>query len=131
MTLKEQVLAVHRDWENWQGKIQRKNTLILDGNVQPTIVSPVYKVRITSQIEKNPLVRVLSPELKLYPGKMSLPHVHSHPDNPLCLFLYEFDNKTDALAETVIKWITWWLYFYEIWAETGEWTARGTHSWMW
>lgn len=131
MTLKEQLAAVYKSWDNWQGKIKGKRILILNGNVQPTILSPVYQVRITFETGKNPFVRVLSPELKLYPGKTSLPHVHTHPDNPLCLFLFEFNNKQDALAETIVIWITWWLFFYEIWAETGDWTAPGTHPWKW
>lgn len=131
MTLQEQLKAIETNWENWHGIIQGKTILILNGDVQPSVISPVYKIRITFELGKNPFVRVLSPELKLYPGKSSLPHVHSNPGSPLCLFWYEFDNTNDLIADTIIKWITWWLYFYEIWAETGVWTARGTHPWRW
>ncbi|WP_346855398.1 hypothetical protein [uncultured Draconibacterium sp.] len=131
MNLQEQLKAVKSTWDNWNGRIPNGKELILEGNVQPTIVSPIYKIKITYKEGGYPFVKVVSPELKLYPGKESLPHVNSHPDNPLCLFLYEFNSRNDALAETIIKWITWWLFFYEIWAETGEWTGGGTHPTRW
>lgn len=131
MTLQEQLISIRKNWDNWTGWIDKKHTLILEGSVQPTIVSPCYKIKISFKVGQNPFVQVISPELKLYPGKTSLPHVNSHPDNPLCLFLFEFDNRKDALAETVVVWITWWLYFYEIWYQTGKWIARGTHPNFW
>ncbi|WP_319229965.1 hypothetical protein [Draconibacterium orientale] len=131
MTLQEQAIAVHQNWDNWRGKIEYRRILILEGEVRPTAVSPLYKVRISFEIGKNPFVKILSPELKLYPGKTSLPHVFSNPGSPLCLFQHDFNNTEDLLADTIIKWITWWLAFYEIWAETGDWTGGGTHPDRW
>lgn len=132
LILQEQMKSVRANCPNWKCWIHNKDSLILEGDIQPTIVSPHYKARISYQPGLNPEVNIIEPELKLYPGKNSLPHVYSKSGDPLCLFFfYEFDNRKDHLAETIIVWITWWLYYYEIWSQTGEWVATGTHPGRW
>ena len=124
--------SVRENWPNWKGCIHSDGYLFLEGNIQPKIVSPTYAVSIRFKPGLNPTVKVIRPELKLYPGKRSLPHVFKNNDTSLCLFFgYEFDNRSDLLSESIIVWITWWLCFYEIWAETGKWVAKGTHPGLW
>lgn len=132
VSLQDQMNAIRSNYPNWKCWVQGDNHLVLVGEVQPTIVSPTYKARIVYQQGKNPEVRIIEPELRLFPGKKSLPHVFNNSGDPLCLFFfYEFNNRKDLLSETVIVWVTWWLYYYEIWLQTGEWVARGTHPDRW
>jgi hypothetical protein len=132
LILQGQIKSIQENWPNWKCWIQNKDSLILEGDIQPTIVSPHYIARIYYKPGINPEINIIEPKLILYPGKNSLPHVYSKNGAPLCLFFfYEFDNRKDHLGETIIIWITWWLYFYEIWSQTGQWVARGTHPDRW
>jgi hypothetical protein len=132
LSLNDQIKSIRDNCPNWKYRLKGIDCLILDGEIQPSIVSPVYKARITFQPGIDPEIKILDPELKLYPGKKSLPHVFGKDSGSLCLFFkYEFDNKKDLLSETIIVWITWWLYYYEIWLQTGCWVARGTHPESW
>lgn len=109
----------------WSGRLVR-NTLVLDGKVQPTALSPEYSIRIQYVLKKRPIVKVLSPKLKLNPEKDKLPHIFTQ-NNSLCLHYNDFDYYNDYLSNTIIVWITWWLYFYEIWLATGKWLGGGRH----
>ena len=60
-------------------------------------------------------------------GKL-VPHVYR--DHSLCLFYpryQEWDYKA-SWAETIIPWTSLWLYYYEIWLQTGEWLGGGIHG---
>lgn len=48
---------------------------------------------------------------------------HTYDDNSLCLY-YPPDKsykKDKLIAKTIIPWTCEWLYYYEIWLETGVW----------
>jgi len=45
MNLQEQLKNIRSTWDNWHGNIPNGKNLILEGAVQPTIVSPVWKNR--------------------------------------------------------------------------------------
>lgn len=121
--------SVNQTYRNWSGSIKGKNELILKGRVQPTVISPFYEVEIRYCLKKEPEVRVLSPYLKIRADKRELPHLNS--DGTLCLDFKKINKNQDFIAETFIVWITWWLYYYEIWYQTGKWVARGTHPDRW
>lgn len=129
ISIYKQLKQIDQTYENWSGKINFRKLLVVYGKVQPTAVSPEYDVRITYWQNKPPIIEVLSPKLKIRDGKKSLPHVY-HSDQ-LCLYYKDFNIRTDLLADSIIVWITWWLYYYEIWYETGKWVARGTHPSRW
>ncbi|WP_421918866.1 hypothetical protein [Marinifilum sp.] len=129
ISLKEQMKKVNQTYDNWSGSIKGQNQLILKGRVQPTIISPSYEIEVKYQLFRNPEVRVISPKLKMRADKRELPHVNS--DGTLCLDFKRINPNIDLIAETFIVWITWWLYYYEIWYETGKWVARGTHPDRW
>ncbi len=96
--------------------------------MQPTAMSSEYNVRIVYTLGKQPDVSVIEPELK--PDKNgSLPHVFS--GNRLCLFKnengrYEWGSDLQ-IANTLVPWISHWLFHYEIWKITGEWHGGGEH----
>ena len=123
--LQKQLGKVISTYPLWSGRLIR-NALVLDGKVQPTALSPEYSIRIQYTLKRRPIVKVLSPKLKLHPDKDELPHIFSQ-NNSLCLHFNDFDYYNDYLSNTIIVWITWWLYFYEIWLATGEWQGGGRH----
>lgn len=86
------------------------------GTLQPTPLSPVYKIKIIEQRNSFPKVFVLEPKLKNNPK-------HLYSDGSLCLF-YPKDfswSKKSLIAETIVPWSALWLYFYELWLKTGFW----------
>jgi len=89
-------------------------------------LSPVYKVKVRYIPLKRPDVKVIEPILEINLKKEKLPHYFIH-KGLLCLHFKDFDYYNDYLSDTIIIWITWWLYFYEIWFVTGNWLGGGRH----
>lgn len=78
---------------------------------------PVYTVSITYQGNVRPRVLVIKPELIEKP-----PHIY--PDSrTLCL--YHPDNykwrREKLIAQDIVSWSAAWIYFYEVWLQTGVW----------
>jgi hypothetical protein len=108
----------------------RGNSLNWSGDIQPTPISPRYRVGIDYKKGKWPSTKVLSPKLVVPKGK-SLPHVYDAEEQRLCLFYPRGDhpdwNSCKSLAMTIIPWASEWLFYYEIWLATGEWLGGGIH----
>lgn len=85
-----------------------------------------YKVRVVYRLGQHPVVNVIDPPLKARDGGR-LPHVYSG-DN-LCLYHPDYDEWSGGrvIAETIVPWISEWLYFYEVWLVTEEWLGGGEH----
>jgi hypothetical protein len=93
--------------------------------LRPTPLSVTYTVLIDYRSGHCPRVVVIDPPLEIPDGK-TLPHVF--PGDELCLFYgTEFDGRKDLIADTIVPWISEWLYFYELWLTTGEWHGGGVH----
>ncbi|WP_416044592.1 hypothetical protein ACMXKO_10175 [Clostridium tyrobutyricum] len=87
------------------------------GKLTPTEKSNTYTVKINYLYKKVPKVYVIEPQIL-----RNSPHIY--PDKSLCLYYpkdFSFDKKTSLIADTIIPWTAEWLYFYEIWMETGIW----------
>ncbi|OFY43239.1 MAG: hypothetical protein A2Z69_00495 [Bacteroidetes bacterium RBG_13_44_24] len=89
------------------------------GTLQPTPISPVYQILVKYNVNNVPHVWVLSPEIK---GNAP----HRYKDKSLCLYWHkEWNWSPDQdISKTIIAWTAFWLYFYEIWLDTGEWLAE-------
>jgi len=86
------------------------------GTLQPTQESAHYTVEILHEVWRHPRVWVTRPALVSNP-----PHVYA--GNALCLY-YPPDwrwRPGSSLADTIVPWTAFWLYFYELWLVTGEW----------
>lgn len=104
------------------GAALKRGKLLWTGELQPTVFSPIYRVRITHDGRSTPSVRVLSPPLR--PDDQGrLPHMYKN--GTLCLHLEDEWAPTDSLVESVVPWTSEWLFFYEIWKATGQWTGSG------
>ena len=56
-------------------------------------------------------------------------HIYDDDKNRLCLFLPNSGEWDGArmLADTVIPWVSEWLFYYEIWLATEKWCGGGVH----
>jgi len=95
------------------------------GTVKPSELSDTYTVQISYVPPKRPDIHVVDPPLQLHPDHKRLPHVYT--GNSLCLYTFGEWHPGLYIADTIIPWISLWLFFYEIWILTGNWKGGGTN----
>ena len=93
------------------------------GTLRPSPTSDAYTISLEYRVPERPCVQILRPQLKLAPGRTKLPHVFK--GNELCLYLTGEWRPDLRISEYIIPWISFWLFFYEVWAITGEWFGGG------
>lgn len=79
-----------------------------------------YKVMVRYCGTAAPKVYLMEPEVRA-----DCPHVYPA-DNRLCMYWpgdFEYSKWTEDawIADTIIPWTAVWLWYYELWLETGEW----------
>lgn len=86
------------------------------GWLQPLPESGRYEVAIEYRMGWSPRAWVISPKLA-----DDAPRIYSM--EKLCLYHpFEWDwHGNRILAATIFPWVANWLFFYEIWLDTGEW----------
>lgn len=87
------------------------------GDLQPSEISAVYSIKVV-YVKNLPKVWVLSPDLK-----PRAPHLYK--DRSLCLYWPQDGSWTPEciLADTIVPWTAFWLYYYEIWLDTNKWVG--------
>lgn len=92
----------------------------------PTKLSCTYTVEFTYAVGDSIVwVQVVDPVLDPGAGKQ-LPHVyHRVPEWWLCLHQDGQWDPSMPMAMTVVPWAAEWLFHYELWVATGEWTGSG------
>jgi hypothetical protein len=105
----------------------KKGIAIWQGPWSPSESGNEYEVHITYKFLCRPLVAILSPELELAEGKKKLPHVFRGGQGDLCLHVKSDWNPSLLISDTIMPWLSRWLYFYEVWRQTGAWLGKGTH----
>ena len=86
------------------------------GALQPQSNGVTYQVRIAYKITDRPRVKVLHPEIR-----QDAPHLY--PGKELCLY-YPADRTWHPglpIASTIVPMAAEWLFFYELWMESGTW----------
>jgi len=93
-------------------------------------LSVVYTVEIDYALGYKPKAYVLSPSLRSYDEKIKIPHIYENDGPRPCLFLPDNNEWTGnkLIAETIIPWLSLWLFYYEIWLSTGKWLGEGHFS---
>ena len=106
-----------------RGKVELTLTL------KPTPSSIDYTIKLfAKQDSKVVNIFVIEPKIELFENGKKVPHLYSN--GALCLFYpkyYEL-SYSDLWAKTLIPWTSLWLFYYEIWKETGEWLGGGIHG---
>ena len=121
LSVAQQAFAIRSRWPGRPPALGRRG-LVWTGQLQPSAVSPTYTVKVTYQLGGAPAVHVLDPPLD--PGhRERLPHVYC--GDRLCLYTPGEWNSSMAIATTIVPWIAEWLYHYELWKATGQWSGGG------
>ena len=122
----EQAAWIEMRWGKSWRVTGRGLNLVAEGLVRPAEICAEYKIRI-SYDGGRPIVTVLDPPLKKRPGNGRIEHTYDN--ERLCLYYPGRGEWTPKklLANTVIPWISEWLYHYETWLAMGEWTGGGEH----
>lgn len=99
----------------------------VNGEIKPTPRSIPYSFQINYSNTNKPNIKIIKPELVKNYKNEPIPHIY--PGNKLCLYHPKYREFTKGmfLTDTVIPWITLWLYYYEIWHTKGEWLGGGEH----
>jgi len=97
------------------------------GSIRPTSRSGDYKFRIQYRLNNSPKIWIVSPQLKRNWKGEKIPHMYGQ--KYLCLYQPRYDefNSQSFISDTIIPWISLWLYYYEIWHMTGRWLGGGEH----
>ena len=97
------------------------------GITRPSARSVEYKFELIYWQNYNPSVRIVYPKLERNSKNENIPHMYSQ--TTLCLFKphYREFKRTDWICNTIIPWISLWLYHYENWHLTGDWEGGGEH----
>ena len=107
----------------------KKGQLEIFLKIKPSVVSVEYTIKLTARLNGLGVnVFVVSPQINRTENGKSVPHMFSN--GSLCLFYPKYNefNHTDLWSETIIPWTALWLFYYEIWKETGEWLGGGIHN---
>ncbi|MFE9425300.1 hypothetical protein ACFYNO_20270 [Kitasatospora sp. NPDC006697] len=123
LSLASQAFSLRHAYPQGRGRIERGGRLVFDVQLQPTIASCTYSVRIEYALGRQPQVRVLDPPLRLREGASEIPHIYSA--NRICLHLPDEWTADMQIADTIAPWLSEWLAHYELWLATGTWLGGG------
>lgn len=126
VNLAMQQFIIKNLYPQWNCKIVG-NQMTCIGKIKPSELSRTYTIGIYYTLKKNPKVMVIKPKLEKNSEGNKPPHLY--PGDFLCLYHPWFNewDKSKIIAQTIIPWISLWLYYYEIWLATGEWKGGGIH----
>lgn len=93
------------------------------GTLQPRQFSQRYRVLVRYKLSSYPTVKIVSPALAA-----KAPHLWK--DGSLCLYYPKEKpwQKDMLIAKTIIPWTALWLYYYELWLDTGKWLGPSSHA---
>lgn len=95
------------------------------GVVVPSSLSEGYIVQVIYDQGRSPHISVLSPKLRRREDGKRIPH--TYPGDYLCLYFPPARewHANKFIADTIIPWISLWLFYYEGWLATDEWHGGG------
>jgi len=112
----EQIIPMRHMFPQFHCRWTHAGGLEWNGDLQPTPESPQYPVRIVHLPGRQPKV--------LVPGhELDSECRHLYRDSSLCLSWPKqwWWTAGQSLAETLVPWAAFWLYYYELWEETRKW----------
>lgn len=107
----------------------RRGRLTWDFDARPSPLSRDYRLRISYQLGRLPRVYAIRPHLPTLVQGKTLPHVYQQDPTRLCLFLPRSGEWSPAMkiSDTIVPWSVLWLFYFEDWLTTGEWSGGGMH----
>ena len=125
ISLPLQLAKLTKVYSNISDATIRNGRLSFNVSIKPLETSESYLIHVEYIINLNPRAYLISPPLKQYNGKN--PHhifeTNENGQTQLCFYNTKFGewNKSMYLADTIVPWLTSWLFAYEIWQITGQW----------
>jgi len=121
-----QAYNLNNIWQGIKKTHVRHRNLHWKGYLSPTPLSAKYLIDLKYEIGKRPKVFVLEPDLEKHNNQ---PIPHRFGDQSLCLFVPKYNdwNPRMLISDTIIPWTILWLFYYEIWLQTGKWLGKGEH----
>jgi hypothetical protein len=126
-SIHEQYAYMRQICPSFRCKVQN-GRLSCSGTVQPFPFTEKYAVRISYRIGESPKVYVDKPALQRRKATEAIPH--TYPGDRPCLFFPPDDSEWSSrkiIAQTIVPWLTEWLFYYEAWLSTGTWQGGGVH----
>jgi hypothetical protein len=124
ITIGQQYAYFKRQFPEWKLSF-KMNKFTAIGTIQPNYAMAIYSIKIVYIIGKQPKIYVISPSLCRNSKNEKIPHIYS--ETKPCLYYPKFKEWTDKkyIADTIVGWCSLWLFFYESWHITGEWSGEG------
>lgn len=124
LSLAEQDLCIRRKFPRFtfvRSYLPRQG--VWRGKFQPREVSGTYSIEVRYTIGHSPKVFVIHP-------KIAADAPHRWQDGSLCLYWPRERAwiRSDVIAETILPWAALWLYYYELWLDTGRWLGPSSHA---
>lgn len=108
--------------------VVNRNDLIWYGEVRPTPISRLYKIKIICKKAHKPKVVLYGNEIDGI-ERDDFPHIYRKYKKKqmveLCLNMPIEFNYSLRITDTIIPWAQEWLFYYEIWLATGKWCGGG------
>jgi hypothetical protein len=112
----EQIGSVVQTFRQFSYRATRNGGLVWNGTLAPTLESQPYAIRIVHERDDVPRVFVDG-------RRLDKRCRHIYRDGSLCLYWTEEWRwkRGERIAETLLPWTAFWLYYYELWEATGRW----------
>ncbi len=95
------------------------------GSLRPGDECETYEVKIEYKLGQRPRITVLSPKLRKRDDQSRIPHVYPG-EHPCVYFPRNGEwHPGKLIGNTIIPWLSTWLYYYEVWLVTGKWLGGG------
>lgn len=124
LSVAQQLFKIKQDYQNIICSSVKKDCLDITLLIKPTDNSNQYTVRIFYKPGIRPAIYLLNPELVKRDGKYPH-HIYGFTNGKpaLCVYYPGYREWTSNLfiADTIIPWISTWLFAYEFWQITGVW----------
>lgn len=126
LSLSQQIFVISEKYKNVKNWHIRRNTLVVVLKIKPTEYSSEYIIEIKYKKGYKPTVWLLEPKLQEFDGKKPH-HIYGFCGDKVRLCIYDARdsscewNSGMVLADTVIPWVSTWLFAYEYWLITGIW----------
>lgn len=127
----DEILAQVKKLQSQYDKVDfqsKKDQFTVYIQLKPTEGSLSYTVKLCCRVGSSKVdVYVVDPKIGRRVNGKPVPHMYS--DGTLCLYYPRQREWTieDDWGDTLIPWISLWLFYYELWLETGEWLGGGKH----
>ena len=126
-TIAQQVVSMRSKYPHFSTNFTSHSSMKVKGVLQPTSRSGFYEFVLKYNLTESPKTKIIAPKLIKNNKGEDIPHLYQ--GQKLCLYQpkYREFRRTDYLCDTIIPWISLWLYYYEIWHLTYEWLGGGEH----